>query len=171
VIINDFLYGDADGKDLPASLEEHYDTLKSWTSKQWADLITKYYTAAAHIVIRGKPSAALQQKLEADEKARVAAQVNKLGPEGLAELEQKLAAAKEEHEQPIPEDMLTSFPVPDVKSISWISVQSAKNSPKPSSGLKGQHPIGSPELERHLAQDNTALPMTVQFDHVTVSQA
>jgi Zn-dependent M16 (insulinase) family peptidase len=170
VIINDFLYGEADGNDLPASLEEHYDTLKSWTSRQWTDLITKYYTAPAHIVIRGKPSAALQQKLEADEKERVAAQVKNLGPEGLAELEKKLAAAKEEHEQRIPEDILTSFPVPDIKSISWISVQSAKNSPKSPSGRPDQSPVGSSELERHLAQDDTALPMTVQFDHVTVSQ-
>lgn len=170
MVINDFLYGDANGNDLSTSLEDQYDKLTSWTSKQWSDLLTKYYITPANIVIRGKPSAALQNKLETDEKARLADQVKKLGPEGLAELEKKLTAAKAEHEQPIPEEMLTSFPVPDAKRISWISVQSAKNAPSPSSASKGQHPIGSSELEKHLAQDATPLPLTVQFDHVNVSQ-
>jgi hypothetical protein len=92
----------------------------------------------------------------------VEAQVKKLGPGGLAKLEEQLAAAKAEHDQPIPEHILTDFPVPDVKGISWIGVQSAKNAPN-SRAL-----ANSSELERHLKQDTTSLPMTVQFDHVTV---
>ncbi|PVF99908.1 hypothetical protein CPB86DRAFT_846178 [Serendipita vermifera] len=161
IIINDFVYGEANGGDIAKSLEEHYKTLKSWTSEQWGELLLKYYTSPSHVVVRGKPSAALAEKLEKEEKARVEAQVEKLGPEGLARLEEQLAAAKAEHDQPIPEHILTDFPVPDVKGISWISVQSARNAPS------SQISAASSELEKHLKQDSNPLPMTVQFDHVT----
>jgi len=80
-------------------------------------------------VIKGKPSANLAESLEANEKARIAAQIKTLGPEGLAKLEAKLEAAKKTNDEPIPEEILTGFPVPNVASISWIKVQSARNEP------------------------------------------
>lgn len=162
VIINDFVYGDSEGGDLDKSLGEYYDVLKTWTSKDWTNLLSKYYDAPSRLVVRGKPSAALAETLEKKEKARVAAQVEQLGPEGLARLERELAAAKEEHEKHIPEEVLTSFPVPDVNSISWISVQSAKSTPSSSAAQKS----GSSELEKHIQKDATPLTMQVQFDHV-----
>lgn len=135
----------------------------------YSDRSGRYYISAPQIVVRGKPSSELAERLQKEEKERVEAQVKKLGPEGLAELEKKLESAKAEHEQPIPEDMLTSFHLPSVKGISWISVQSAKNTPVlVSNENKGQHPIGNSELQKHLAQDSTSLPMAVQFDHVSV---
>ena len=156
---------------MESSLEEHYDTLKSWTSKDWTNLLSKYYDAPSRLVIRGRPSASLADKLEKEEKARVAEQVKRLGPNGLAKLEKELAAAKEEHEKHIPEEVLTGFPVPDVKGISWISVQSAKSTPSPVEAVsKRQKSIttDSSELERHLQKDKTQLTMQVQFDHVQV---
>ena len=172
VIISDFIYGDSQGGDLQKGLAEHYETVKTWTSKQWTDILSKYYDAPDRLVIRGKPSASLADKLEMEEKARVAAQVKRLGPGGLAELEKKLAAAKDEHDQPIPEEVLTNFPVPDVKGISWISVQSANNAPSSGlpAGLQTQKFVrtDSSELERHLQKDSTSLTMQVQFDHVVV---
>jgi Zn-dependent M16 (insulinase) family peptidase len=154
---------------LERSLEEHYEILKTWSSKQWTEMLSKYYEAPSRLVVRGRPSASLADKLKTEEKARLKEQVKRLGPEGLAELEKKLAAAKDEHEQPIPEEVLTGFPVPDVKSISWISVQSANNvsSPAVSRTLKSSS-TDSSELERHLQKDTTSFPMRVQFDHVTV---
>lgn len=166
-MINDFVYGDADGNDIVATLEQHHDILKSWTSKQWTDLLLKYYDAEARVIIRGKPSAELADKLETEEKARVEEQRKRLGEDGLAKLEKQLADAKAEHEKHIPEDILTNFPLPDVKGISWISVQSAANSPdgiKP--GQDAQLVQRSQELAQHLQQDTTSLPLTVQFDHV-----
>jgi Zn-dependent M16 (insulinase) family peptidase len=154
---------------LESSLEEHYEILKTWNSKQWTELLSKYYDAPSRLVVRGRPSASLADRLKTEEKARIEEQVKRLRPEGLAELEKKLDAAKDEHEQPIPEEVLTSFPVPDVKSISWISVQSANNVPSPavSRTLKSSS-ANSSELERHLQKDTTSLPMRVQFDHVVV---
>lgn len=154
---------------MESSLEEHYEFLKMWTSKQWTEILSKYYDAPSRLIVRGRPSASLADRLKTEEKARVKEQVKRLGPKGLAELEKKLATAKDEHEQPIPEEVLTSFPVPDVKSISWISVQSANNVPSPtvSRTLKPSR-TSSSELERHLQKDTTSLPMRVQFDHVVV---
>ncbi|QRW19305.1 AhpC/TSA domain-containing protein [Rhizoctonia solani] len=82
------------------------------------------------------------------------------GPEGIAKLEEELNKAKAEHDRPIPQDMLTSFPVPDVKGISWIPVQSARNDPFSAKSAKKN------ELNEHLDKDPIDLPYFVQYDHV-----
>ena len=120
--------------------------------------------------MRGKPSAALAEKLEKDEKARIDAQIAKLGPEGLARLQKELDNAKAENDAPIPEKILTDFPVPEVRSISWITVQSAKNIPGTVEVEKAQEGdlVNSTELAKHIKADETKLPLTVHYDHVTV---
>ncbi|KAL1738927.1 Metalloenzyme, LuxS/M16 peptidase-like protein, partial [Schizophyllum fasciatum] len=125
-LITDFLYGAEDGSDIKRTLEEDtwYTQLRAWDSKQWTDLLAKYYIDQHSIVLRGKPSASLVDKLEKDEKERIAKQVEALGPEGLKKAEQELEEAKAEHDKPIPTEILNTFPVPDVKSIAWIPVQS-----------------------------------------------
>jgi Zn-dependent M16 (insulinase) family peptidase len=121
--------------------------------------------------VRGKPSAALAEKLEKDEKARLDAQIAELGPEGLARLEKELDDAKAENDAPIPEKVLTDFPVPKVSSISWISVQSAQNIPGTVEVEKAQERAlaNSTGLAKHIKADETKLPLTVYYDHVAVS--
>jgi len=118
-------------------------------------------------VIVGKPSASLAEKLEKDEKARIAIQIEKLGPEGLKRAEAELEKAKAEHDRPIPSEILTSFPVPDVKSISWIPVQSVQ---EPGHGRELPSPsvVNNP-LFKHIQSDGQDLPFFVQYDHVEVS--
>ena len=43
-IITDFLYGAEDGSDLHPSMDEitYLNVLRSWTSSQWTDLLSKY---------------------------------------------------------------------------------------------------------------------------------
>lgn len=43
-VINDALYGAADGSDLPDVFDEmsHYDVLRKWTSEDWVNLLKKY---------------------------------------------------------------------------------------------------------------------------------
>ncbi|KAG8691866.1 hypothetical protein FRC11_007225 [Ceratobasidium sp. 423] len=162
-LITDFLYGKADGSDIAPSLAEmrRYEELEKWSAKQWGDHLTKYWIEGPSVVVGARPSAKLQDKLETDEKARIEAQRKQLGPEGLAKHQEELNRAEAEHNRPIPQEMLTSFPVPDVKSISWIPVQSARNDPfvakvgKAGSGLQG-----------HLDKDPVELPYFVQYDHV-----
>jgi Zn-dependent M16 (insulinase) family peptidase len=57
----------------------------------------------------------LATKIEQEEKDRVAAQKDRLGEEGLKELQEKLDAAKKESDIPIPTEMLTSFPITNVR--------------------------------------------------------
>lgn len=165
-LITDFLYGALDGSDLPDALDEtkYYDVLRTWSSKDWTNLLQKYFIDANYVAVIGKPSAHLVEKLERDEKSRLATQIEKLGPEGLAQAEKNLEAAKEEHERPIPKGVLTSFPVPDVKSISWIPVESVQET------SEGFDVVRTPRLQsnlaKHIESDGSALPMFIQYDHV-----
>lgn len=129
--------------------------------------ITRYFVDQPYTVVIGRPSANLAEKIETIEKARLAAQVEKLGPEGLAKAEQELEAAKAEHELPIPKEILTSFPVPDVKSISWIPVKSVQESGKGRS-VTSRLSLRS-DLEKHIESDGEPLSMFMQYDHVNVS--
>jgi hypothetical protein len=118
------------------------------------------------VVVCGQPSSALADRLEQDEKARIAQQVETLGPDGLERAQLALVQAKAEHDKPIPQDVLTSFPVPNVNSISWIPVQSVQER-----GLGRSHPItamSQTELSRHIESDGDVLPFFVQYDHVEV---
>ncbi|KAJ7630999.1 Metalloenzyme, LuxS/M16 peptidase-like protein [Roridomyces roridus] len=165
-IINDFLYGAEDGSELEASMDEmnQYAAVRKWTSKQWTDLLQKYYIDPHSVVVRGKPSASLAAKLESDEKARVAAQVERLGPEGLKKAETELEEAKAEHDKPIPTEILLDFAVPSVKSIAFIPVQSLQ---EPGTGRAPAARVPDSEaLSEYIESDGSSLPFFVQYDHV-----
>ncbi|KAH0590626.1 hypothetical protein H2248_000757 [Termitomyces sp. 'cryptogamus'] len=165
-IITDFLYGAVDGSDLKDSMDDikQFDDLRSWSSELWTSLLQKYYIDTHPIVILGKPSAVLAETLEQDEKNRVSRQIEELGSEGLKKAAAELDAAKAEHDQPIPTDMLTSFPVPDVKSIAWIPVKSVQEI---GAGRVSQRSASSStDLEKYISSDGSPLPFFVQYDHV-----
>lgn len=128
--------------------------------------IARYFVDQPYTVVVGRPSANLAEKLEMIEKTRLAAQVEKLGSEGLAKAGQELEAAKAEHDLPIPKDILTSFPVPDVKSISWIPVKSVQEMGKGRS--VASRPLLQSDLAKHIESDGEPLSIFVQYDHVKV---
>ena len=107
----------------------------------------------------------MADKLEKDEKARIAAQVERLGLEGLKKAEVELEAAKAEHGKAVPTEIITSFPVPDVKSISWLSVQSVQ---EPGIGRKPHWASASSPLSKYIGSDGKLLPFFVEYDHVEV---
>ncbi|KAA1467937.1 hypothetical protein DENSPDRAFT_833113 [Dentipellis sp. KUC8613] len=164
-IITDFLYNKQDGSQIEEGLDQikQYDELRKWSSKQWGDLIQKYYIDPECVVVRGKPSASMAERLEKNEKARIAKQKETLGPEGLAKAVQELKEAKEENDKPIPTEILKAFPVPDVKSISWIPVQSLQ---EVGTGRESRAPVKETEVARHVGADGSTLPFFVQYDHV-----
>jgi hypothetical protein len=126
----------------------------------------RYYIEPASIVICGHPSASMADKLEKDEKTRVAAQIERLGPEGLRKAEVELKVAEAEYGKAVPPEILTSFPVPDIKSISWISVQSVQEpgiDRKPADWASASSP-----LSKYIDSDGELLPFFVQYDHVEV---
>ena len=121
----------------------------------------RYYIDPPSIVVRGRPSAAMAEKLEKDEKARIAVQVKTLGPKGLEDAAKLLEKAKAEHEKPIPVEILKAFPVPDVRSISWIPVDSVHEKRKVAA-------VGESKLGKHIEGDGDPLPFFIGFDHVQV---
>ena len=110
----------------------------------------------------------MAKRLEEEEKVRIAEQKKALGPEGLKKVEAELEAAKKEHDKEIPVDILKSFPVPSVKSISWIPVQSLQEVGSGSSRRKTIEQSGNADLARHVGADGSELPFFVQYDHVEV---
>lgn len=114
--MSDFLYGDAQGKDLPEAFEDlrEYDILSSWSSKDWLDLLERYYINQPSITTVGKPSAALSAKIESDEKERLAKRKAELGEDKLKQFEKDLEAAKAESDRPPPDGMISDFPITDV---------------------------------------------------------
>jgi hypothetical protein len=125
----------------------------------------RYYIDSHCVVVIGRPSAMLAERLEREENIRIAKQIEVLGLEGLQRAEAELQEAKAEHDRPIPPDILTSFPLPDVKSIAWIPVQSLQ---EPGVGRARRFELAPSELSRHVASDRSALPFFVQYDHVQV---
>ncbi|KAG8906618.1 hypothetical protein FRB99_006488 [Tulasnella sp. 403] len=113
------------------------------------------------VVVIGKPSATLPDKLETEEKVRIAAQKEKLGEAGLARLTKILDEAMAENSKPIPQDVLTSFPPPPVTSIPWIPVTTAFNDPH-----KDPTTLPANDVQRHVSRDAAELPFFVEFDHV-----
>lgn len=77
-------------------------------------------------VVFGKPSAALSKGIQNSEKEREAQQGKDLGVEGLERLAKILEAAMEENEHPIPGDILTSLPVPDLEKVPSIPLFTAR---------------------------------------------
>lgn len=110
----------------------------------------------------------MAERIESVEKARIAKQKEDLGPEGLANAKKQLEEAQAEHDTPIPKDIFTSFPVPDVNSISWIPVQSVQQAGKGRMS-KGKPLSTETEVRKHVEKDGEPLPFFVQYDHVKVS--
>lgn len=160
-IIKDFLFGDRDGSTLQdlETLRE-YDVLETWTDGQWQAFFKKWIADAPHVVILGRPSAALSSKLRDDERARVAAQKERLGEEGLRELRKRLAQAKSDNDREIPQDILKSFKVPDTSSIHFISTITAR-----SGAARRMGAIENP-IQTIIDGDDAGLPLFIHFEHV-----
>ena len=160
-IINDFLFGNRDGSTL-RELESLrvFDELEAWTDPQWKQCLRKWMTDAPHITILGKPSAKLSKKLETEEKARVAAQKERLGEEGLEELGKKLAEAKAENDREIPKQILEQFEVPDTSSIHFIDTTTAR------SGAARKMGYLDNLIQKIIDRDDYDLPLFIHFEHV-----
>ncbi|EKD13113.1 uncharacterized protein L3040_007817 [Drepanopeziza brunnea f. sp. 'multigermtubi'] len=160
-VINDFLFGERDGSTLKEfGTVSEYDKLEGWTDEQWRDFLKKWISDANHISLLGKPSKAMADKIKSDEEARVLAQKERLGPEGLKRLAEKLKLATEKNDVEIPPSVLQKWPVPGVDSIHFIETTSAR------SGLARK--LGAPEnkAQKIIDSANSDLPIFLQFEDV-----
>lgn len=175
VLINHFLYGKRDGSDLDSSLDEmkRYETLDKYTPDQWASLLDKYLIKNKRVVISGKPSAKMVDRLKEDRKALEEKRKNALGEEGLKKLDEKLQEAQKVNDAEIPKEMLTQFQIPDVKSINWITVGTAAQG-SIQNGTDGEkrrgvsHPDSADlQLQKHLeGQSKGTFPFYVHWSDI-----
>lgn len=161
-IIYDFLFAARDGSQLKADLEslKEYDELETWSDSDWRQLLRKWISDAYHVTVVGKPSAKLSEKLKAEETARVTAQKESLGVDGLEIKERRLAQAKAENDREIPEEILKRFEIPTTKSINFIKTTTAR------SGLAREMGPLDNQIQQLIDQDSSALPLFVQFEHI-----
>ncbi|SPO29441.1 related to metalloprotease 1 [Ustilago trichophora] len=180
LLITDFLYGNRNGQDLHTALEDmkRYDELLTWKSEQWTELLQKFFIDNPRLVVVGRPSSALSDKLKADTKALEEKRRKELGADGLKKLEEQLEAAKKENDRPIPDEMLKQFKIPSTDSIKWIPVGTAQVLPTAEHvkkgevtayGMKVQNTADDldKQIQAHVDADQAALPYFVQFDHVS----
>jgi Zn-dependent M16 (insulinase) family peptidase len=160
-IIEDHLFGNRDGTDL-RELEtlKDLDVLEGWSDQQWRDYLSKWFADAHHVSILGVPSKELSKKLKTDEKARVKAQKEKLGEEGLKKLAEKLDQAKAENDKPIPDEVLSQFPVPGTSSIHFIPTTTAR------AGRARQMGKLDNEIQQIVDKDDSDIPLFIHFEHI-----
>ena len=150
-----------------------FDTLDTWSSEQWCGILKKYFSDNARLVVIGRPSASLADKLREDTKALTDSRQTELGEAGLKKLEDKLEAAKKENDKDIPPEMLSKFKIPGVDSIQWISVGTGRNLPTPASAAASK--VAPPseldkQVQAHIDADGSALPFFVQYDRESLLQ-
>ncbi len=160
-IISDFLYGKRDGTTMEtvATLED-YTRLSKWDQEQWRNFIKDNISHAHHVSILGKPSAALSAKLKAEEATRIEQQKQKLGPEGLRKMQEKLNEAKAENDREIPTELLAGFQVPSTESIHFVNTSSARSGPALD--------VGRPQnrYQKIIDTDSSHNPLFLDFEHI-----
>ena len=127
-------------------------------------------------VVFGKPSAQMSKEIADGEKKREEEQAVELGKEGLEQLSNTLEKAMKENEHPIPESILTSLPVPDIKKVPSIPLFTARVSPSSNSldlavvpdSVKGVSTEDTKAIVVQLKQDTkvTASPFPIDLTHI-----
>ncbi|CAM1507927.1 Fc.00g047750.m01.CDS01 [Cosmosporella sp. VM-42] len=161
-IITDYLFGKRDGstlKDLQ-NLDE-YEILEKWTDQEWRDFLSKWMADAHHISVLGKPSLELASKMKKDEEDRIAKRKEKLGPEGLAKLGERLEDAKRKNDEPIPAALIDKWDVPGTESIHFIESDTARSGHARAVGLGA-----GPAQKLIDTATNGSLPLFIQFEDV-----
>ena len=161
-IIEDHLFGNRDGSDLIDSLAtlKVFDEADEWSDTDWRDFLKKWISDAHHVSILGVPSAKLSKKLKRDEKARVKAQQERLGEEGLKKLAKKLEEAKAENDKEIPKEILEKFEIPGTDSIHFFQTTTAR------SGLAKKMGSLDNEMQKIVDKDESRLPLFIHFEHI-----
>jgi Zn-dependent M16 (insulinase) family peptidase len=164
-IVKDHIFGNRDGSDLKTGMADltDFDELDGWSEDQWRSFTKKWISDAHHVTLFGKPSASLNEKMKAEEVARVKAQQEKLGEEGLKKLAEKLQAAQDQNNRPIPEELIASFKIPSTDSIHFFETTPAR------SGLAKKLGTDDTKIQQIIDKDENGLPLFVHYEHIPTS--
>lgn len=161
-IVEDHCFSNRDGRSLKdlESLSE-LDTLESWYESQWKEVISKVFVDNHHVCVLGEPSKDLVKKQADEEKARVKAQQERLGEEGLKKLSEKLEQAKAENHKEIPDSLFEAFPVPSPTSVKFLTTTTAR-----AGSAKKMGTLSNPIQAIVDKADKSSSPLFVHFEHI-----
>ncbi|KAK3067099.1 hypothetical protein LTR53_016236, partial [Teratosphaeriaceae sp. CCFEE 6253] len=161
IVIEDHLYGSRSGSDLKEIMHlSDFDLLLTWTEKQWRDFFCKWLADANHVSVLGVPSKELAKQTADDEKARVKAQRERLGGEGLKKKAEALKEALEENDKPIPETLLGKFQVPSTDSIHFIETTTARSGAARKMGKLDN------SIQTIIDKDDDDSSLFIHFEHI-----
>lgn len=127
MIIGHMLYGNTKS-DLEQRVNplEDLAKLKKEPKSFWVGILDKYFVNNKYIGVECYPSKEEQQKMAKEEKQRVEEQRNTLREDGLKEKGVLLQKAIEYNDREPPVEMLTSVPIPCLKSITFHNLERYK---------------------------------------------
>jgi len=171
---NEAVYGSLDGETLKKAARDivYYQNLSAWGSDQWIALLQKYplpptgcannrwWLQNPHASIIGKPSAQLAKTLVQNEFERVEARREKLGEDGLTELNRALEQARHKNDKLAPQELIDTFQIPEIRDVSFIHVVHAVAS---SSGARSEH---HGEVENYLDLDPSRHRLNAVFSQI-----
>ncbi|KJE89565.1 hypothetical protein, variant [Capsaspora owczarzaki ATCC 30864] len=119
LIIEDFCYGNTNGKQLQERLAtlSHLKTLSTKPASFWSDLVRTALVESPLVLILGEPSAPLGEQMLADENKRLEEQRARFGEQGLVQLGEQLAQASKRNSVETPDAVLAKISVPGVERI------------------------------------------------------
>ena len=125
MLIGDMLYGN-NSEDLRIRLNsvEEFEKLKNEADSFWIKLLDEMLVKSPRIVVMGVPSIELQENMRKQEEERIEKQKDELGEEGLKNKQKDLDQAMMKNEEPAPDDVLSSVPIPSASSIKFHPVTS-----------------------------------------------
>ncbi|KAG0690230.1 hypothetical protein C6P40_003540 [Pichia californica] len=126
IAIYEFEYGEKSGEDLIdycKTLDE-FKELLSWDISKWVEIFRTYYVDNHSVTVIATPSEALYKEIKAENVKILEDRKEKLGPEGLKKLEEKLEKAQAINNKEIPKEILDSFGRPDPSGINFITTES-----------------------------------------------
>lgn len=169
-ILEDHLYGHRDGRDLKEleTLEE-LDVIEKWTEQQWQAFLSKYLVDAHHISVLGVPSKGLREEIDGEEEARVKAQKENLGENGLKKLTETLKAARAENDKPVPDELLEQFPVPSTDSIHFITTTSAQAGRARKASSVPQNGFHENVIQKIIDKNDENSGLFLHFEHIPSS--
>ncbi|GAA5957539.1 hypothetical protein JCM3765_001175 [Sporobolomyces pararoseus] len=161
--LQDIIYGDEHGQSFAKVFNDlkMLKALTRWTERDWIDLLKEFLVERHTVTLIGTPTPELAREHEQQDAARIAKNVRKFGPAGLAKLAKDLEEAEKANKHPPPASLVASYPVPDFRKIQWLSVDTAR-----SNGVGQGRQIYHGKAQRIINADGPDLPFFVQFDHV-----
>ena len=129
--ITDFLYGNPDGSTLVESLKDmaDFDALAKWDKQKWDDLRTRILVHNKPVIVLGKPSSQLYDKIEKDSAEFIAKRKASLTPKDIEQMKTELQSAIDKNDKPIPKDLLQKFEIENpVKSVDFIKTETINTS-------------------------------------------